>query len=243
MTENIGKGHSGKRPDQGMTLMESLVAMAILLVVMSGLAPLLVVSVRSTDINQHQVELLIAARAKLEEIQSIPYQQVGIVPGTGASGPGYFEKDALYNPTYSPGVDLLLSDTVPLSFPTQATRTVTVEAIDDATDRTGTADWDQVKDPNSGAIMDYKLVRVVATATDPVTKVQLTQELSTYVRGILDSEIDGATGTDSAGAPPPPKGKKPEADKGKKGDVGADHPKPKDGDGEGRKDKSKGTDN
>ncbi len=243
MTPVVEKGKPGSRADQGLSLIETLVALSIMLVVMSGLAPLMVVGIRSTDVNQRQVELLIAARAKLEEIQSIPYQQVGIIPGGGAPAPGYFEKDALYNPTYNPATDLLLSDTIALSFGTQATRTVTVEAIDDPVDATGAADWDKVIDPNTGAIQDYKLVRVVAQATDPASNITLTQELSTIVRGLLDSEIDGATGGgDPAGAAPPPKGKKPKADKTKKAEPGAGHPQPPEGDGEGRKDKSKGTD-
>src|SRR3990167_4975107 len=127
--------------NRGFTLVETLVALLILLVVGAGLAPLLIFGVRATDITQRQSEVLNVARAKLEEIQMIPYDQLSInAAGGGTSGPAYFERDPLYTPAYTAGIDVPFSDTVLLSSGVPATRTVTVEAIDDPGDLTGAAD-------------------------------------------------------------------------------------------------------
>lgn len=234
--------------ERGFTLIEMLVALSLLLVISLGLGPLFAVSINSNETNRRQVELLNVARAKLEEIQSIPYDQVGIRPsGPTGSGEGYFETDPLYNATFAAAQDRLLSDTVALTDGLQATRTVTAEAVDDPADATGTNDWDQVMDPNTGTQLDYKYVKVVAETVLP-SGLHLRQELVTYLHGTLDSEVDGAQGNDnSAVAPNPPtklkdkKNDKDKADKDKTGSVGEGHPQPDPGQGKGRKVKSPGT--
>ena len=92
-----------KRTEEGLTLIETLVAMVILLVVMAGLALLLVLGVRADDANQRQVEVLNVARDKLEQIQTIPYEQVGIMPGGGGtSGGGSLRQTRLSTPLTMP---------------------------------------------------------------------------------------------------------------------------------------------
>ena len=51
-----------------------------------------------------------------------------------------------------------------------------------------------MRDPNTGTVLDYKVITVIATATDPVSGLPLRNEATTIIRGVLDAEIDGATG-------------------------------------------------
>ncbi|MEE8349056.1 MAG: prepilin-type N-terminal cleavage/methylation domain-containing protein [Acidobacteriota bacterium] len=245
-TKNQVKGQDPEKDpkvDKGVSLLEALAAMTILLVVILGLAPLLDVSTRTTEINQREIEVLNASRQKLEEIHQImSYDSVGIIVATSGdtSGAAYFETDPIYAGSTFDSEDFLLSDSIPMTFGT-ATRTVTVEAVDDAADNTGTNDWDQIFDPNTGTILDYKLVRVVTTTLEPVTDRVLQGEVVSILRGFLDSEIDGSTGEDSgAGSDPGKKGTKDPA-KAKKGTDGTGHDSGE-GAGKGRAGKSGGTD-
>ena len=64
---------------KGISLIEALVAMVIVTIVVLGLAPLLDIGTRATDINARDVELLNAARQKIEEIHQImAYDSIGI---------------------------------------------------------------------------------------------------------------------------------------------------------------------
>jgi type II secretory pathway pseudopilin PulG len=246
----FGKTNKGKKSqparklDKGFSLLEAMLAMLLMLIVIMGLAPLLDISTRATEVNQRETEVMNAARQKLEEIHEImSYGAVGIIPENpgDTSGPGYFERDAIYSPeAYTSGEDYLLSDSVALTF-SSATRTVTVEAIDDAADGTGANDWDQVLDPNTGTVLDYKLVGVKVTVTDPVSGQVLEREVFTILRGILESEGDGSTGEDSgAGTTAKKKGTK-DSTSAKKGTKGTGHDS-KTGKGLGREGKSTGTD-
>ena len=222
---------------KGISLIEALVAMVIVTIVVLGLAPLLDIGTRATDINARDVELLNAARQKIEEIHQImAYDAIGIDVATGTvSGPAYFETDPIYaGDSFSTDDDFLLSDTVTLSTGITATRTITVEAVDDPADGTGTDDWDQIIDPRTATILDYKQVTVAVSATDPLTGASMQQQVVTIIRGVLDSEVDGSTGEDSGAG----KDAKKKGDKGgdaKKGDKGGDG---KDGKGKGRDGKS-----
>lgn len=236
------QGKSGKRMDQGMSLIEALMALIVVLVVILGIAPLLDIGTVAAEVNQREIEVLNSARQKLEEIYSLmSYDSVGIdvTPGV-TSGPGYFEKDPIYSGTqFDAGQDFLLSDTVELSFGTTATRTVTVEAVDDPADDTGASDWDQTKDPRTETILDYKLVRVTATATDPVSELQIQREVVTILRGFLDSEIDGSEG-EVTGTTSMSKGNN-SGKAAKKGTKGTGHTG-QTGQGKGREGRSDGTD-
>lgn len=231
------------KPDKGVSLLEALMAMMIVLVVVLGMAPLLDVSTRTTEINQREIEVINAGRQKLEEIHQImSYDAVGIIVATSGDsfGAGYFETDPIYASTTFDSEDFLLSDTIPLTFGT-AFRTVTIHAIDDPADETGTDDWDQIFDPNTGTILDYKLVKVMTTTLDPVNNRVLQSEVVSILRGFLDSEIDGSTGEDSgAGTPPGKKGTK-DPPAAKKGKDGAGHDSGE-GAGKGRTGKADGTD-
>ncbi len=238
------KSQPARKLDKGFSLMEALMAMLLMLIVVLGLAPLLDISTRAAEVNQRETEVMNAARQKLEEIHEImSYGAVGIIPENpgDTSGPGYFERDPVYSPdAYTVDEDFLLSDSFPLTF-SSATRTVTVEAVDDASDGTGVNDWDQVLDPNTGTILDYKLVGVKVTVTDPVSGLVLEREVFTILRGVLESEMDGSTGEDSgAGTTAKKKGTK-YSTSAKKGSKGTVH-STKDGKGLGREGKSAGTD-
>ncbi len=186
----------------GFTLIETLVSLSLLLVVIAGLVPLFSISMHANQIDKINLQLLNSGRAKLEQIQSIPYDQVGINASGTASGPGYFVVDPIYSPVYSTAHgDLPLSDTVTLHNGTLINRTITVTAVDDPTDGTGSNDSDGVTDPNTGTILDYKLVTVTTSTT--VNNTAFTQSMSTILQGNLDSEIDASTGSDSDGSPVP----------------------------------------
>ncbi len=201
MRESRTGSLAGRRcPSSGFTLVETMIALVIVLVVGGGLASLYGVSLRSNAVNSTNVELLSAARAKLEQIQSIPYEQVGIRASGTPSGPGYFVFDPFAQPTYDPADDDLLSDTVALRNGTVITRTVTVTAVDDPADGVGSGDADGAVDPNTDTILDYK--RVTVTAAARVARTDLTFALSTFIRGTLDVETDGSTGEDSDGSSP-----------------------------------------
>lgn len=196
---------TGDRLDRGFTLLEVMVSLGVLLVVAGGLATFYLASVRANDINAMNVQLLTSARAKIEQIQSIPYSQVGINASGAAAGPGYFVVDPVYKAVYSAANgDDLLSDTVTVKNGTQVTRTGTVTAVDDATDGTGNDDSDGVTDPNTGTILDYKQVTVTASATTKNGLV-IRQTLTTILQGNLVNEIEGATGKDDAGGAAPQK--------------------------------------
>jgi prepilin-type N-terminal cleavage/methylation domain-containing protein len=187
--------------DRGFTLIEIMMAMVIVLVVAAGMASFYTMSLKSNTLNAVNVQLLSSARAKLEQIQSIPYEQVGINASGVTTGPGYFVVDPVYNPVYNAANgDIALSDTVTLTNGRVVTRTVTVAAVDDAADGTGVNDSDGVTEPNTGTILDYKLVTVKASTT--VNNLVLNQTLTTYLQGDLPVEEEGATGTDSNGTPP-----------------------------------------
>jgi hypothetical protein len=186
---------------RGATLVEIMIALALVLVVEGGLVSMYVVSMRSNVVNAANVQLLAAARAKLEQIQAIPYEQVGIRPTGTPAGPGYFVFDPFATPSYNAANgDVLLSDLVTLRDGSAVTRTVTVTAVDDSADGVGPADADGAVDPNTDTILDYKMVTVTATATAGRTAVS--QTLSTFIRGSLDVETDGSTGQDSDGTNP-----------------------------------------
>ena len=241
-TESQGQDlENTKKVDKGVSLLEALMAMTIVLVVVLGMAPLLDVGTRTTEVNQREIEILNASRQKLEEIHQImSYDAVGIIVATSGdtSGAAYFETDPIYDGSTYGTEDFLLSDMIPLTFGS-ATRTVTITAIDDAADGTGTADWDQVMDPNTGTILDYKLLKVMTTTLDPVTDRVLQGEVVSILRGFLDSEIDGSTGEESGAGSASKKGTK-DPGKAKKGADGAGHDSG-DGQGKGRKGKADGT--
>jgi hypothetical protein len=156
------------------------------------------------------VQLVSSARAKIEQLQSIPYMQVGMQANAGATGgPAYFVFDPIYEPKFDPAKgDVLLSDTVTLRDGTVVTRTVDVQAIDDPADGVGAADADDVEDPNTDAVMDYKLVTVTGTLNK--NGINYSQVLTTILKGTLPGETEGATGQDSDGSDPvkPKKAKK-----------------------------------
>jgi len=183
--------------------------MTMLATVLSGLAGLFTIAIPSSSIDQMNVQLLHAARAKVEQLESIPYSQLGIAATADQTfGPAYLESDPIYNPDYDPATDQLLSDVITLPNGLTVTRNVTVTAVDDPADGTGSADADQIHDPNTNTVMDYKSVTVVATATS--NGVNLKIKLTSIFRGDLTSEINAATGEDnSADEIPPPPGKGP----------------------------------
>lgn len=191
----------------GFTLLEVLVSLVVVLVVAGGMASLYGVSARVNNSDRLNVQLLNSARAKLEQIQSTPYTQVGIRAAGVATGPGYFVRDPYYEPVYDAAKgDVLLSDVVTLSDGTSVTRTVTVTALDDAADGTGNNDSDEVEEPNTGTILDYKVVTVTASATKAQVGT-LQQTLTTILQGALAVEEEGSTGEDATD--PPVKAKKP----------------------------------
>jgi len=195
------RARGGLRSERGGSLVEALLAVGIVVVVSGGLASLYGISMRSTVINSANTELLSAVRAKLEQVQVIPYEQVGIVPSGGETGPGYIVFDPFATPFYkAANGDDLLSDTVTLRDGTRATRTVTVTAVDDPADGSGTGDADDARDPNTDTILDYKRVTVTATAT--LNGYVVSQTLSTFVRGTMEVERNGAAGDGSTGTVP-----------------------------------------
>lgn len=186
---------------RGVSLVETLVAMLVVLIVSGGLAALSTVSLQSNRVESLATQVASSARAKIEQIQAIPYAQVGIRATGVPSGPGYY----VHDPDDAPSFDLangdrLLSDTVSLDGNITITRTVTVTATDDAADGTATGDFDGVTDPNTGTVLDYKTVAVMATAI--VDAKPVTQTLVTIIRGTLSDETNGATGKDSDGSTP-----------------------------------------
>jgi prepilin-type N-terminal cleavage/methylation domain-containing protein len=188
---------------RGFSLLEVLVSMTLFATVLSGLASLFTITIPSSSIDQMNVQLLHAARAKVDQLESIPYYQLGIAATADVtSGPAYLETDPIYNPEYDPSKDHLLSDVITLPNGLTVTRTVTVTAVDDPADGTGSADADQIHDPNTNTVMDYKSVTVVATATS--SGINLKLQLTTILRGDLTSEINAATGEDSSGDEIPP---------------------------------------
>jgi prepilin-type N-terminal cleavage/methylation domain-containing protein len=193
------------RTDEGFSLIEILVSLIIVAVVAGGMATMYGLSVRANDVNATNVQLLNSARAKIEQIVSIPYRQVGIRAAVGSSiGEGYFVVDSIAGPVYDVvGGDSVLSDTVTLPDGSLITRTVTIVAVDDAADGIGANDFDQVKEPNTDTILDYKLLTVTTRATRQGAT--LTQTLSTVLQGSLAVEIEGGTGVDADGATPPSK--------------------------------------
>ena len=202
-----GSRASGRRPDVrqgrdgGFLLLELMVSLGLVLVVAGGTALFYTTVARANTIDRLRVQLLNTARAKMEEVQSIPYSQVGIVDAGTSGGPAYFVRDPYYEPKYDTTKgDVLLFDTVTLEDGTLVTRTVTVTAVDDPADGTGSADVDGVEDPNTGTILDYKMVTVTASATvNNLPPVQ--QSLTTIIQGALPVEIEGETGVDAT-APP-----------------------------------------
>jgi prepilin-type N-terminal cleavage/methylation domain-containing protein len=201
--------HVDRRFARGFSLLEVMISLAIVLVVAGGMAAFYGVSTRANSIDKLNVQLLNSARAKIEQIQSVPYGQVGIHVAVGASsssGSAYFVLDPYYEPEYG-GVakgDLLLSDTLTLADGTVVTRTVTVTAVDDPADGTGLNDSDGVIDPNTNTILDYKTLTITASATGNGLP-RLTQTLTTVLQGSLAVEIEGATGQDEPVDASPPK--------------------------------------
>jgi type II secretory pathway pseudopilin PulG len=194
---------TGSGKEAGFTLVETLVALVLVLGVTTGMASLYSSSLQANNANSARVQLLSSVRAKIEQIQSIPYMQIGINASGTAAGPGYFVIDPVYEPEFNAANgDLPFADTVTLANGTQVTRTVTVTAVDDTADGVGANDLDGVEDANTGVILDYKLVTVTATLSRGATV--FSQELSTIVRGSLAEEMEGATGQDSDGSDPPP---------------------------------------
>ena len=207
---NAVESGTRKQQDRGFTILELLMSLFMLVTVVGGLAAVYMTSANANQIDAINVQLVNSARAKIEQIRSIPYAQVGIDASGTPSGPGYFVCNPVYFPVYksnpqlSSCPDILLSDSLTLSNGSKVTRTVTVSAIDDPADGTGSNDQDGVTDPNTGTILDYKQVAVTATMT--VNNSVFTKSLYTDIQGALVSEIDGATGKDAAGAPPPAPG-------------------------------------
>ncbi|UCF38424.1 MAG: hypothetical protein JSU96_06155 [Acidobacteriota bacterium] len=204
---------STRDADSGFGMLELLASVVVITIALLAMGQFMVVTIDSGSASSYRVEVLNQVRAKIEDVKSIPYDQLGISTGNGDSGPGYFETDPFYNPTFGQD-DLLLSDTVELSHDGTTLRTVTIQAVDDASDDTGKSDWDGVTDPNTESILDYKLVTVSIDATEPTDGSKFTVELSTLVIGSLESEVDGAgNDTDTAIAK---KSKKARSGKGKK---------------------------
>lgn len=237
---NGGRPHAPLGSELGFTLVEILVSLVIVLVVAGGMAAVYGASARANNSDRLNVQLLNSARAKIEQIQSIPYSQVGIVAAGSATGPGYFVRDPYYEQVYDPANgDVLLSDTVTLNDGTPVTRTVTITAVDDPADGTGGDDSDGVTDPNTETILDYKLVTVTASATRNQVGT-LRQTLTTILQGALAVEVEGATGKDAENppgklgkvpkTPPPPPPPPPE---------GCEVTDPPDGKGPGKKGTSK----
>lgn len=226
---------SNNPASRGFGLIEVLIALGMIMVVTLSLAQLLSVASNSGTIDQFRVEAINLARAKLEEVEAIDYDQIGILPlSTGsADGAGYFESDPLYNPTFGQG-DFLLSDQVELSLDQVATRSVKVEAVDHSGDATGDQDWDAVKDPNTGTILDFKKITVTVSTLNPISGDVFSRTLSTIVRGVLDEEVDGADGEEPSleeDGTPDKKGKKKKAKKKKDKELteSDDHVEPKKG--------------
>jgi prepilin-type N-terminal cleavage/methylation domain-containing protein len=210
----IGR-HIPRRFDRGFSLLEVIISLSIVLVVAGGMAAFYGVSTRANSIDKLNVQLLNSARAKIEQIQSVPYSQVGIHVAVGSSssaGSAYFVLDPYYEAVYNAdNGDVLLSDSLTLRDGTVVTRTVTVTAVDDPADGIGANDSDGVVEPNTNTILDYKILTVTASATGNQLPL-LTQTLTTVLQGSLDVEIEGATGKDAAVDSSPPKvGKVPKA--------------------------------
>jgi prepilin-type N-terminal cleavage/methylation domain-containing protein len=197
-----------RRLERGFSLLELIISMGIVLVVAGGMAAFYGVSTRANSIDKLNVQLLNSARAKIEQIQSVPYGQVGIhvAVGSSSSGGGYFVIDPYYEPEYGGAIkgDLLLSDALTLRDGTVVTRTVTVMAIDDPADGIGANESDGVLDPNTNTILDYKVLTVTASAAANNLP-RLTQTLTTVLQGSLAVEIEGATGKDAVDNTPPTK--------------------------------------
>jgi len=226
---------SRTKESHGFGLIEVLIALSMVMIVTLSLAQLLSVATQSGTIDQFRVEAINLARGKLEELEAIDYDQLGILPiSSGASeGAGYFESDPLYNPTFGEG-DFLLSDTVAISLNQVATRTVRIEAVDHAGDDTGAADWDAVLDPNTGTVLDFKKITVTVATPNLVSGETFTRTLSTILRGVLDEEVDGADGEEPSleeDGTPDEKGKKKKAKKKKDAELveSDDHVVPKAG--------------
>ena len=190
-----------RRGERGIALVETMVAMLIVLIVSGGLAALSTVSMQSNRVEVLSTQVASSARDKIEEVQAMAYSQVGIKATGVPGGAGYYVADPNNAPTFDlANGDRLLSDTISVGNGTIVTRTVTVTATDDPADGTGTSDFDALTDPNTGTVLDYKRVTVVATAT--VDGKRVSQTLSTVIRGTLPDETDGATGKDSDGTAP-----------------------------------------
>jgi prepilin-type N-terminal cleavage/methylation domain-containing protein len=197
--ESTIRRHVGRRFARGFSLLEVIISMGIVLVVAGGMAAFYGMSTRANAVDRMNVQLLNSARAKTEQIQSVPYTQVGIQAAAGSpSGPAYFETDPWNTPTWGDiaAGDLPLSDTVTLPDGTVVTRTVTVTAVDDPSDGIGANDADGTVDPNTNTILDYKLVTVTVSAEGKQLPL-LTQTLTTMLQGSLLVEVVGATGEDA----------------------------------------------
>lgn len=220
----------GTTRESGTSLVEAMIASLVFLIVIAGMLPLIAASLRSSSANDIYTQAANSLRAKMEEVKSLKYAEIGIctdsatcpdpAPGVGPTlsssvGLGYFETDPFGDNRYTNNLDYLLSDTVQLRMGERsidAVRKVTIAAVDDPLDGSGVGDLDKLLDINTGAVLDYKMATVTISFRDPVTNRQITQSLATVLYGLGgDLETNAGsklTGGDISGGghPSPPAG-------------------------------------
>jgi hypothetical protein len=208
----------------GASIFEALVASLIFLIVVTGILPLIAVTLRGESSTDLYTQAANVARAKIEQVKNYSYAELGIcvdnkscpdpTPGFGpsinvATGLAYFEVDPYGDDRFNMGIDYLVSDTVNLQLGNRqvpAIRKVTIEAIDDATDGSGNSDTDGLIDMNTRTMLDYKKVTVSVIFSDPLINKTITQTLSTVISGIGGDDDSSGTGIKPKGGvkPPPP---------------------------------------
>ena len=162
-------------PTVGFSVVECLMATLILMVAVVGIFPMVVVTTKGNTFDRDRINAANAARKKIEELQAMPYDAVGVgVSTTTTPYLGFFESDPVVAKGYTAGADVYFSDTVELSPNVRGTRTVAVEAVDDTLDGVGNADTD-------GQLVDYK--KITATLTWSEKRMPRSLKQITYIRG------------------------------------------------------------
>ncbi|OIO02676.1 hypothetical protein AUJ67_02100 [Candidatus Desantisbacteria bacterium CG1_02_49_89] len=124
------------RNERGFTLIEVVISAVIFLIAIAGVLYLFPRGMRSIARTKEQTQAVNLGQEKIEEIRGVAYSS--ITAGIPSSAPPY--KNSALSDTAA-GWDLAVS------------RTVTVQAVDDARDGTGGADSD-------GDMDDYKKISV-----------------------------------------------------------------------------------
>ena len=78
-------------PESGSSLIEVLIAMALVLVVAASVAPLMLLGIQVSDHSQDNTDLLLTASEHMEHLRALPYTDAALVAGGSltSSATGY----------------------------------------------------------------------------------------------------------------------------------------------------------